>query len=117
MSDFTEAELEQLHQQMLAIKQQLLNLLGTQHQKAEPVALDQQAVGRVSRIDAIQQQQMAKANEQHTGQRLVAINGALQRFNELEYGYCEQCGEPIKLARLQIKPEAEYCVACQAEHD
>lgn len=117
MTKLTDNDLEQLHQQMLQLKLQLQQVLDGQHQKAEPVILDQQAVGRVSRIDAIQQQEMAKAGEQHTAQRLMAINKALRHFEEGDYGYCEQCGLSINVARLKIKPEAQYCIQCQSEHD
>ncbi|MCJ8270637.1 MAG: TraR/DksA C4-type zinc finger protein [Psychrosphaera sp.] len=117
MTELTDSELEQLRQQMVQLKLQLRQVLEGQHQKAEPVVLDQQSVGRVSRIDAIQQQQMAKAGEQQTSQRLMAISKALRHFDEGDYGYCEQCGLPINVARLKIKPEAQYCIQCQSEHD
>jgi DnaK suppressor protein len=117
MSDLSEIQLSELKGQLLQLKAELGTLIGGQHQKAEPVKLDQQAVGRVSRIDAIQQQEMAKANEQQTIKRLKAINGALKRFDNDEYGDCEQCGEVIRFARLKIKPEAEYCIHCQSTHD
>ncbi len=117
MTELTGSELEQLQQQMLELKVQLQQVLDGQHQKAEPVILDQQAVGRVSRIDAIQQQEMAKAGEQHTTERLMAITRALRHFDEGDYGYCEQCDLPINVARLKIKPEAQYCIQCQSEHD
>jgi DnaK suppressor protein len=117
MTELTDSELEQLHQQMLQLKLQLQQVLNGQHEKAEPVVLDQQAVGRVSRIDAIGQQEMAKACEQHTTERLMAITQALRHFDEGDYGYCEQCGLAINVARLKIKPEAQYCIQCQSEHD
>ncbi|NQZ06375.1 MAG: TraR/DksA C4-type zinc finger protein [Algicola sp.] len=117
MTELTDSELTQLREQMLQLKVQLQQVLDSQHEKAEPVVLDQQSVGRVSRIDAIGQQQMAKAGELQTGQRLMAINKALKHFDEDDYGYCEQCGLPINVARLKIKPEAQYCIQCQSEHD
>ena len=117
MSDFSDAQLSEFKHQLLDIKNQLSLVLSGQHEKAEPVQLDQQSVGRVSRIDAIQQQQMAKAGEVQTSRRLILVNAALARFDSDDYGYCLQCDEPIARARLAIMPEAEYCIGCQAEHD
>jgi len=76
------------------------------------VELDQQSVGRVSRIDSLQVQAMAQASE---GRRLVRIRQlqfALKRLQDQEFGYCVSCGEFIGLARLDIDPAALRCVAC-----
>ncbi|MDH3386593.1 MAG: TraR/DksA family transcriptional regulator [Gammaproteobacteria bacterium] len=81
---------------------------------AKPVELDQQSVGRVSRIDAIQQQQMAIANRQQAAQMLRHVELGLQRIGAGEYGYCGQCGESIAFARLQAQPWASLCLRCQS---
>ncbi|CAD7841748.1 MAG: DnaK suppressor protein [Olavius algarvensis Gamma 3 endosymbiont] len=81
---------------------------------AKPVTLDQQSVGRVSRIDAIQQQQMALANQQQTTRMVKRIERALQRIASDAYGYCQQCEEPITFARLQVQPFADLCLNCQS---
>jgi RNA polymerase-binding transcription factor len=78
----------------------------------DAVELDQQSVGRVSRIDAMQRQAMANAGEQR---RIVLINriiAALQRIEIDEYGYCLKCGEEIARKRLELDPAAPLCVAC-----
>ena len=80
----------------------------------KPVTLDQQSVGRVSRIDAIQQQQMALANQQQSTQLLKRIELALKRIDSGEYGCCLQCEEPITFARLQAQPFADLCLDCQS---
>ena len=78
-----------------------------------PVELDQQSVGRVSRIDAIQQQQMAIAGREQGEQLALAIRRALQRIEDGSYGYCLHCEEPIGFARLQARPQATLCLSCQ----
>lgn len=77
------------------------------------VTLDQQAVGRVSRQDALLQQSMAKATLEQARQRLLQVRRALSEPEE--YGECRHCGEPIGLARLQVRPETPLCLACQSE--
>ncbi|USH01139.1 TraR/DksA C4-type zinc finger protein [Grimontia kaedaensis] len=81
--------------------------------QADPVALDQSCIGRVARIDAIQQNEMAKSNFRYFQSQLLEVNAALQRLEDEEYGFCEECGVDIPDARLAIKPEVRYCVGCQ----
>ncbi|RXJ72141.1 molecular chaperone DnaK [Veronia nyctiphanis] len=81
---------------------------------AQEVVLDQQSFGRLSRMDAIQQQEMAKSNMVHVEDRLREIHHALERLAEDDYGYCENCGDDISEERLLIKPEAKLCISCQS---
>ena len=78
-----------------------------------PVELDQQSVGRLSRIDAMQQQSMDLAREERRRQRLAVLGAALRRVDEDEYGYCLACGEDILPERLEIDPAVTLCVSCQ----
>lgn len=75
-----------------------------------PVELDQAAVGRISRIDAIQLQQMAVEQQRRSGLRLEQVRVALREFDE--YGWCADCGEPIGYPRLKARPESTRCMAC-----
>lgn len=81
---------------------------------ALPVDLES-PIGRLSRMDAIQQQQMASARRRSTEVRLKALHGARARLERGEYGDCITCDEPIGLARLQVKPEAILCMTCQRQ--
>ena len=75
--------------------------------------LDQSAVGRVSRIDAIQVQQMAKAGLRALELRLDQTAQALRHSDRNDYGYCRACDESIGYRRLKAKPESPMCVNCQ----
>ncbi len=76
------------------------------------VVLDQSSVGRLSRMDALQQQAMAKATAQNTAQEIRAIHAALARLDAGEYGYCSDCGEEIARKRLALAPTATKCIGC-----
>ncbi len=76
------------------------------------VELDQQSVGRLSRMDAMQQQAMAEALERTRQRDLVRIDQAELRLIDGEYGYCAQCDSEIPDGRLAIDPMAERCVNC-----
>lgn len=77
-----------------------------------PVELDQTSVGRLSRMDAMQQQAMAAAQSRRRAARLRALEAAIRRIEMEEFGWCESCGEAIPEGRLQIDPTATRCVAC-----
>lgn len=47
--------------------------------------------------------------------RLVDIDTALKSMEKGEYGICQRCGKPIESERLEVKPDATMCVACQQE--
>ncbi len=111
------AQIEQLRSQLLKQQQELIELLHNAEEATKPVTLDQQSVGRVSRIDAIQQQQMAIANQQQASGISKRIELALQRLDEDSYGDCLECGEPIAFARLQVQPYASLCIGCQSARE
>lgn len=76
------------------------------------VELDQQAVGRLSRQDALQNQAMAKATQARRQVERKRLAAALVRMDEGEYGYCEDCGDEIAPGRLELDPAATHCVEC-----
>ncbi len=80
--------------------------------RRDPVTLDQQSVGRLSRMDALQGQAMAQAEEERRQQRLRLIDAALGRIDEGEYGYCVACGDDIAPKRLLFDPAVPRCVDC-----
>ncbi|SEK47895.1 transcriptional regulator, TraR/DksA family [Roseovarius azorensis] len=76
------------------------------------VELDQQAIGRLSRMDALQNQEMAKAGHARRQAQRRRLIAALARLDEGEYGYCEDCGEAIAEGRLALDPAATRCISC-----
>jgi DnaK suppressor protein len=76
------------------------------------VTLDQQSVGRLSRMDALQQQAMAQATHRRRDAQRRKIAAALARIDEGEFGYCTDCGEEIPPKRLELDPAAAKCLSC-----
>ena len=76
------------------------------------VQLDQQAVGRLSRMDALQNQAMAKAQQTRRDNQARRLTAALSRIEDGEFGYCEDCGEDITRKRLELDPSAIKCISC-----
>ncbi|MEL6337665.1 MAG: TraR/DksA C4-type zinc finger protein [Pseudomonadota bacterium] len=80
----------------------------------QAVTLDQQSVGRLSRMDAMQVQAMAQAQSRRRAAERIRLKAALKRIAEGEFGWCETCGEPIGERRLALDPGLTRCVDCAA---
>ena len=78
----------------------------------QTVTLDQQSVGRLSRMDAMQQQAMAKATQARRENSKLRIEAALHRIEMEEFGYCQDCGEDISPKRLELDPTVPNCIIC-----
>ena len=105
-------DLEKARERLAAKRDELEELSRISQEARATVELDQQSVGRLSRMDAMQQQAMAEAQERTRKRDLVRIEQAERRLREDEYGYCTECGEEIADGRLAIDPMAEKCVSC-----
>ena len=77
-----------------------------------PVQLEQDSVGRLSRMDAMQVQAMALASARRRKTERQRIAAALARIEQEEWGWCLRCGEPIAPGRLAHDPAAAQCVSC-----
>ncbi len=106
--EFRTRILERLHQEILSLR----DAEARSHDERAPVELDQTSVGRLSRMDAMQQQAMAAAQARRRAIRMRAVEAALRRVETDEFGWCETCGEAIPDGRLDIDPCATRCVAC-----
>lgn len=90
-------------------------IAGTEQARREAgrtVELDQTRTGRLSRMDALQAQAMAKAGSARAREMVQRIDAALRRIDEGEFGYCIDCGEAIPAGRLDADPAAARCIRC-----
>lgn len=117
MADLSQRQIAQLEIDLKAMRDQLEQAIEDDQGQSEPVQLDQQSVGRVSRIDAIAQQQMATALKQQQRLHLQQVNSALNEMANGDYGYCQHCGDAIAFARLKARPESVMCVKCQQSNE
>lgn len=108
-------DLARFRQKLLARREELLAEDRLSAADRAPVALDQDSVGRLSRIDAMQVQAMALAQGRRRQSERSAIDAALRRIDEEEFGYCLKCGEDIAPARLEHNPAVTTCIECAKE--
>lgn len=105
-------DLETARRALLSERDALHDSSASTAAKRTPVQLDQQSVGRLSRMDALQVQAMAQAEEGRRQQRLRLIDAALKRIDEGAYGCCVSCGDDIPDKRLAFDLAATRCVDC-----
>ena len=108
-------EMTQLRTRLIERQEELLDLEKMGEDATKPVKLDQGRVGRLSRVGAMQSQAMSVAAQQRRQGELKRIARALARMDEDDYGYCENCGEEIAIARLEVDPAATHCIKCATE--
>jgi DnaK suppressor protein len=114
MADFTP---EQARERLLEIRTELESVAATGADSAAIVELDQSKVGRLSRMDAMQAQAMAKASGQRRDAALRDITAALQRIDNGDYGICIDCDEAIAAQRLEFDPTVIRCIDCAIKRE
>ena len=95
-----EASIEALSRQLPSLKE-----------SSRPVAPDN-ALGRLTRLDAMQSQAINLDAYQKLQGQLAGLNHALARIDDPDFGLCAACDEPIPPGRLQAMPGARHCVNC-----
>ena len=81
-------------------------------ERCQPISPDN-AIGRLSRMEAIGEQGVQQMALDAARQREAALSVAMQRMaNDADFGLCENCDQPIPLARMMLVPESRLCVQC-----
>lgn len=97
-----------MREEIASLESQLADL----EERAQTVDLDQQAVGRLSRMDSLANQGIALNALGKAKSRLARLERALARIDAEDFGCCAECGESIAPGRLLAMPEAVLCVGC-----
>lgn len=109
---------EQMQEMRLQVEAELAAIRATLSGKvADSVELDQTRVGRLSRMDAMQQQAMESGMKERLFIRARRLEAALIRLDESSFGRCCNCNESIAPDRLRADIAAPFCAGCQEEID
>jgi len=76
-----------------------------------PVTPDN-AIGRISRMDAINNKSIVDASMRNLQSRLDQLQKISQVVHDKDYGLCLKCHKPIAIERLKIRPEIRLCAEC-----
>lgn len=103
---------------MNELKQKLLDeiskteLLILEYQEmTKPIAPDA-AIGRISRMDAINNKSVTEAAMRQAKEKLINLQRMLSKIDDKDFGICLKCKQPIPTGRILIRPESLYCVNC-----
>lgn len=105
-------QLDEYRTLLLDYQRQLEELGDIRRDASSTVELDQTRTGRVSRIDALQGQEMAKAGQARAELELKRIKAALARIDDGSFGECFECGKEIAAGRLKANPTVTLCIKC-----
>ena len=97
----TPERLSYFRDRLLALEKEIQATLEASKEDSGVVELDT-AIGRLSRMDAMQNQQMALELRRRQEQQLQRIANALKRMNQNRYGLCGRCKQPIAEERLEV---------------
>jgi len=77
----------------------------------KPIAPDV-AIGRISRMDAINNRSVNQAALRQTEFKLQKLKIAITKIDEENFGRCGRCGKEIQEGRLMLMPENTFCIRC-----
>lgn len=106
------AQLTQIRDELVRTLARLERSLRIAGAADRAVDLEQDTVGRLSRIDALQNQGLVRSLEERERTQLTQIADALRRMDEGSYGACNACGGAIPFERLLVYPETRACTTC-----
>jgi DnaK suppressor protein len=110
MSDMSvKDELQQIIADQIREAEQLITVLET---ATEPIGADN-AIGRLSRMEALNAKSINEEALRMARERLIKLDTARQRLQEPDFGICARCGKPIAVERLRLVPESRICAPCK----
>ena len=104
-------EIERLRKQLEDLAQEIDQYLRDSEDSAAAVEPDK-ALGRLSRMEAMQDQQLVLEMRRRKKRQKLEVQNALARIDEGKYGNCVFCGKEISFDRLEAFPEVQTCVSC-----
>ncbi len=115
MSAAPKIDAKKMKKKLLERRKELEHVIEASAETNTEAELDQQRIGRLSRMDAMQQQAMEEETHRRRDQELARIEAALSRIEADDYGFCNACDEPIAPKRLENDPATPLCIQCASK--
>jgi DnaK suppressor protein len=112
MQHLTAQQIDELSTELDRVLRKLERSMRATEESLRPVQLDQSAIGRLSRIDALQNQGLTRNLRDREEAMLMQVTAAFERLAAGTYGVCTECRAAIPFERLQVFPEAPTCAGC-----
>ncbi len=110
-----EMQLEYFRQKLLAWREELIRDSASTLQELKETNLNEADLN--DRASNETDQSLELRTRDRMRKLIKKINSALDRIAAGTYGYCEETGEPIGLARLEARPVATLCIEAQERHE
>jgi len=107
----TDEQRKQIKKKAIAGINTLREEIDSLEREIKPIAPDN-AIGRLTRMEAINAKSMQEANMRSAKARLARLENTLERIDSDQFGLCCDCEEPIAFKRLLLIPESIRCVQC-----
>ena len=104
-------ETEEIKQKILSEISKTERLIEEYKEMSGPVEPDD-AIGRITRMDAINNKSVTEASLRQAEEKLKNLNRVMDKFGTKEFGICLKCGSQIPVGRILFRPESLYCVNC-----
>lgn len=101
----------EIHQKIEAEIAKTGQLIQDYKELTQPIAPDD-AIGRVSRMDAINNKSVTEAALRKAEEKLTMLRHVKSKIDDPDFGLCARCHSPIPIGRILFKPESSYCVNC-----
>ncbi len=105
------SDLDKYRNKLTELRSEIEDYLKKSEDSAAAVEPDK-ALGRLSRMEAMQDQQMVLELRRRKKRQLVETGNALSRIEQGNFGFCIFCGKSISPDRLDAFPEVQTCVNC-----
>jgi DnaK suppressor protein len=112
MPPLTTEQLIELREELERELTRLRRSMRISEESIQPVELDQSAVGRLSRVGAMQSQAMQEGLQERQLTRYAGLEAAGRRMDEGTFGVCSECGADIPFGRLLVALESRTCTGC-----
>lgn len=104
-------QLDQIRSRIVSQIEELDKEILRLEEAVKPIPLEN-AIGRVSRMEAINSKSIHEAGLRSARERRIHLKNTLQRLGDDGYGLCARCGQSIPFKRLSLMPESRMCVGC-----
>lgn len=111
MNNMTKQDPKQIKQQIIAEIAKTKQTIIDYKEMSVPEGLDD-AVGRISRMDAINNKSITLAALRQAEEKLNKLKYVLTQIDKDDFGLCARCKKQIPIGRILLRPQSIYCVGC-----
>ena len=107
----TESEKQEVKHKVLAEIDKTDKIIADYKEMTKPIS-PENAIGRISRMDAINNKSVAEAALRQAEGKLKNLHIVLDSLEDKDFGLCQKCQKPIPLGRILLMPQSRFCVNC-----